>query len=119
MVEGCPGASATRDQALAQCRAVNGPANTFHATSGLSWFLGTLSHTMYNHDFTPNAVNPDCILRPASPISGFVTARSRHPGGVNVAFGDGSVHFMKDSVDAGVWTAVGTRAGNEVATPEL
>jgi prepilin-type processing-associated H-X9-DG protein len=43
-----------------------------------------------------------------------VTATSRHPGGVNVMTGDGSVRFVKASVSAGVWTALGTIAGGEV-----
>jgi prepilin-type processing-associated H-X9-DG protein len=45
---------------------------------------------------------------------GWKEARSRHPGGVNVLFGDGSVHFMKNTIDSITWGAVGTRAGGEV-----
>ena len=29
-----------------------------------------------------------------------------HPGGVNVGFGDGSVHFVKDTVAWKVWYAL-------------
>ena len=30
-----------------------------------------------------------------------ITASSYHPGGCNVLFGDGTVHFMSETVDAG------------------
>ncbi len=30
-------------------------------------------------------------------------SRSRHSGGVNVCFADGSVHFVRDSIEQGVW----------------
>jgi prepilin-type N-terminal cleavage/methylation domain-containing protein/prepilin-type processing-associated H-X9-DG protein len=41
-------------------------------------------------------------------------ANSRHTGGVNALFGDGSVRFIKNSVSPLVWEAIGTRAGGEV-----
>jgi len=43
-----------------------------------------------------------------------VSARSRHPGGVMVVLGDGSVRMVSDSVDITIWRAAGTIAGNEV-----
>jgi prepilin-type N-terminal cleavage/methylation domain-containing protein/prepilin-type processing-associated H-X9-DG protein len=39
---------------------------------------------------------------------------SRHSGGVNVGCLDGSVKFIKDSVNLGAWGALGTKAGGEV-----
>jgi prepilin-type processing-associated H-X9-DG protein len=41
---------------------------------------------------------------------------SAHPGGVSVAFGDGSVRFMKDSIALPVWRALSTRNGGEVVS---
>ncbi|MGC8642463.1 MAG: DUF1559 domain-containing protein, partial [Isosphaeraceae bacterium] len=41
-------------------------------------------------------------------------SRSYHPGGVNVLFGDGSVHFVKDSTNGETWRALGTVSGMEV-----
>jgi prepilin-type N-terminal cleavage/methylation domain-containing protein/prepilin-type processing-associated H-X9-DG protein len=41
-------------------------------------------------------------------------ASSRHPGGVNFLFGDGSVRFFRQSIDPVTWERVGTRAGGEV-----
>lgn len=42
------------------------------------------------------------------------TASSSHPGGVNTVFADGSVRFIKDSVNPATWRALGTMAGGEV-----
>lgn len=43
----------------------------------------------------------------------FAASRSRHPGGVNVLLGDGSVRFIKDSVTHRVWIALNTIRGAE------
>jgi prepilin-type processing-associated H-X9-DG protein len=43
-----------------------------------------------------------------------MTASSRHTGGVNVVFGDGSVRFIRDSIDILTWRALGSRNGMEV-----
>ncbi len=42
------------------------------------------------------------------------TARSRHPGGVNVAMCDSSVRFVSDDVDLAAWRAASTTQGEEV-----
>src|SRR5262249_53359677 len=39
---------------------------------------------------------------------------SFHPGGANAVFADGSVHFLKASIDIRVFARVATRAGGEV-----
>ena len=43
-----------------------------------------------------------------------VISRSYHPGVVNTAFMDGSVHTVSDDVDIAVWRAQATRNGEEV-----
>jgi prepilin-type processing-associated H-X9-DG protein len=48
----------------------------------------------------------------------YLTTRSRHPGGVNVLFADGSVHFLKDSIALPSWRALSSRAGGEVLSAE-
>jgi prepilin-type processing-associated H-X9-DG protein/prepilin-type N-terminal cleavage/methylation domain-containing protein len=41
---------------------------------------------------------------------------SEHPGGVNVLFADGSIHFLRNSINHAVLQALGTRAGGEVVS---
>ena len=50
--------------------------------------------------------------------AGAHTASSRHPGGVNVLFCDGSVKFIKDDVTTTTWWALGTMAGGEVVSAD-
>jgi prepilin-type processing-associated H-X9-DG protein len=44
--------------------------------------------------------------------------RSFHPGGINAAFCDGSVKFIKNSVNWLTYRALGTRAGGEVISAD-
>ncbi len=96
------------------------------------WFTGFDGGAIYEHQWTPNSSNPDfmvagshCDPRPPPPDmpcrSGagndsqtYFSARSRHPGGVNVLFGDGHVEFITDGVDLTAWRAIATVAGEEV-----
>src|SRR5689334_9416671 len=41
-------------------------------------------------------------------------AASRHPAGVNYLFGDGSVRFLKSTIDLGIYQALSSRAGGEL-----
>jgi prepilin-type N-terminal cleavage/methylation domain-containing protein/prepilin-type processing-associated H-X9-DG protein len=43
---------------------------------------------------------------------------SYHPGGSNFLFGDGSVKYLKLSLNVGVYRALGTRAGGEVVSSD-
>ena len=42
------------------------------------------------------------------------SARSRHPGGVNVIMADASLHFITDDIALATWRAMGTMNGDEV-----
>jgi prepilin-type N-terminal cleavage/methylation domain-containing protein/prepilin-type processing-associated H-X9-DG protein len=44
----------------------------------------------------------------------YVTARSYHPGGANLAAADGSVHFIPDTIDPLIYKGFGSRNGNEL-----
>lgn len=91
---------------------------------GFSWANGEYRTTLYNHGRLPNDPEIDCIgvvretTDPAVTYAGYGwrAARSRHPGGVNVAMADGSLRFVTDDVDPAVWKAAATRAGGETVT---
>jgi len=48
----------------------------------------------------------------------FVGSRSRHPGGVNTLFGDGSVRFIKNSIAPLTWVALGSMSAGEVISSD-
>ena len=52
------------------------------------------------------------------PTYAAVTSRSYHPGGVNTLFGDGSVRFIKNSINGITWRALGTIGGGEVVSSD-
>ncbi|MEN6457831.1 MAG: DUF1559 domain-containing protein [Thermoguttaceae bacterium] len=62
--------------------------------------------------FTPNSPVPD-LNQARNWVN---AARSRHPGGVNCGFCDGSVAFISDPIDATTWHALWTRAGGEITS---
>ncbi|AGA30705.1 DUF1559 family PulG-like putative transporter [Singulisphaera acidiphila] len=47
-------------------------------------------------------------------VNGFAGARSRHPGGINTLYGDGSVRFAKDTISPTIWVSLNSIAGGEV-----
>jgi prepilin-type processing-associated H-X9-DG protein len=44
----------------------------------------------------------------------YVSSRSRHPGGVNVAFGDGSSQFIANSIAVGVWRSLSSMNADDI-----
>jgi prepilin-type N-terminal cleavage/methylation domain-containing protein/prepilin-type processing-associated H-X9-DG protein len=50
---------------------------------------------------------------PTSPLMDDRDAASRHPGGTNFVFGDGSVHFLRNTIAIDVYRALGTVDGGE------
>ncbi len=75
----------------------------------------------YSHTNTPN--KKGCVYAGDGGIvtnddHTAISASSNHPGGVNVLFLDGSVKFVKDSVNQMTWWAIATRAGGEVVSAD-
>jgi prepilin-type N-terminal cleavage/methylation domain-containing protein/prepilin-type processing-associated H-X9-DG protein len=85
---------------------------TWSGKRGGKWIDGHYGNTLYNHYYPPNAKNWDCGN--GSHNKGLSTARSLHPGGVNVNYCDGSVSFLANTVDLAVWRAIATRSQGEV-----
>jgi prepilin-type N-terminal cleavage/methylation domain-containing protein/prepilin-type processing-associated H-X9-DG protein len=61
-----------------------------------------------------NVFDECCPINARPPYEYGEELASRHPGGVNVLFGDGSVHFLKNSINSVVLSALCTRASGEV-----
>ncbi len=66
-----------------------------------------LAHGNATHK--PNSDNP--VFDPD-------TFWSMHPGGCNFLFGDGSVHFLKVSINPGAYQYFMTRAGGEIISAD-
>ena len=76
-------------------------------------------------DQMPNAPGLFCVNEPFMPCQPgnsdsdqFAGARSRHPGGVNVGFADGSVRFVKNTINATTWNALHSIKGGEVISAD-
>ncbi len=74
-------------------------------TGDLGWISGTRA-TLRN---TGSRINDPPI--PLAPVGGF---GSLHPGGANIAFGDGSVRFLKPTINPKVYRMMGSRADGGV-----
>jgi len=75
----------------------------------------------YSHTQPPNRKN--CLYQDTRGVDtrtweAMMTASSYHPGGVNVLFLDGSVRFVKSTVDYKTWYAIGTRDRGEIVSSD-
>jgi prepilin-type N-terminal cleavage/methylation domain-containing protein/prepilin-type processing-associated H-X9-DG protein len=96
-----------------RCSALNpnaSPLATGAIAQGTYWWDGHPETGLYNHVMPPNtwSCNDSNVNDAAA-----ATASSRHSGGINACMCDGSVRFIKSTVAANVWWALGSRAGNE------
>ncbi len=102
----------------------DGTPNTVGNNRGERWGLATPGQTLFNTIVTPNSKDhPWSACRFDSPggdiaDSRYVNANSNHPGGVNATMGDGSVRFVKDTIAAPVWWALGTRNLGEIISAD-
>lgn len=90
-------------------------ASSYKGDWWISGAVGTYSHTQPPnsrscHYGDTNWVAP---MKSAAFAVNQISASSTHPGGVNVALMDGSVRFVKETVNPASWRALGTVAGGE------
>jgi prepilin-type N-terminal cleavage/methylation domain-containing protein/prepilin-type processing-associated H-X9-DG protein len=95
---------------------------------GAQWLMSldyATANNAYSHVMPPNSISctgsNDSTGYYSSDNGGFgaaITATSNHPGGVNVAFCDGSVKFIKNSINLQTWWALGTRSGKEIISSD-
>ena len=113
--------------ALATCKGLPGTTNsggTYLVGSNYSWsHPWQTSNSAYNQFNTPNGTT--CYNTSDENggnvwggTTSMITATSNHSGGVNVCMTDGSVRFIKDSINAPTWWAIGTKSGNEVVSSD-
>jgi prepilin-type N-terminal cleavage/methylation domain-containing protein len=93
--------------------------NTIGDYRGWRWATGVTGFTLFNTVMTPNesnfngcrfGCNPGCNMD----SSWTAPASSAHTGGVNVLSADGSVKFIKNSINRFTWFALGTKGNGEV-----
>ncbi len=111
-----------------------GSGGQYNAPYDLRGFLYWYAGAAFESYLAPNSTQPDlmqstayCVYPygnnpPCAPASVITlttnAARSHHPGGVNVGMGDGSVRFIKNSVNYAVWQALSTTQGGEVISSD-
>jgi prepilin-type N-terminal cleavage/methylation domain-containing protein/prepilin-type processing-associated H-X9-DG protein len=108
-----PAAPATPDEAVTLCQAVDiyNLANQFPFFTGAPWVYG---QHVFQHVAPPNGRS--CAF--FTVFRGNYPASSRHPGGVNLLLGDGSVRFIKQTMNLNTWRALGTISGGEVVSAD-
>jgi prepilin-type processing-associated H-X9-DG protein len=88
---------------------------------GQSWNQGMFGWTLGNTLLAPNSPYYNCRMCAWDgdwDCPGHYGLSSYHPGGGNVAFADGSVHFLKSSTRPQVIWALGSRAQGEVLSSD-
>jgi prepilin-type N-terminal cleavage/methylation domain-containing protein/prepilin-type processing-associated H-X9-DG protein len=105
------------DQYIPQCNTKK-QARTDLISQQSIWAAGRCYHgDCINELMPPNwSVDGDCGMYQAH--GGMFTSRSRHPGGVNVMMCDGSVKFIKNSINRVVWWGLGSRGRGEVISSD-
>ncbi|MEM8913599.1 MAG: DUF1559 domain-containing protein [Planctomycetota bacterium] len=107
---------------------------------GFRWADQSLNMTTFNTILAPNR---EMCSGASAGSPGQLPPSSRHPGGCHIVMGDGAVHFVTDSIEAGdpasgtvvnggsgprapgspspygLWGSLGTRAGHEVFDDEF
>ena len=93
------------------------------------WCNGNTFNDAFTSALPPNTRSPAGLTQLDSdlvtideddggPTYSAVTSRSYHPGGVNALFGDGSVKFVKDTIDWRIWRALSTVGGGEIVSAD-
>jgi prepilin-type N-terminal cleavage/methylation domain-containing protein/prepilin-type processing-associated H-X9-DG protein len=94
---------------------------TLAVSRGSAWSSGAMAMTLFNTVAPPNAEANDwasCGGNDSIGMSNLSNADSYHPGGVNVLMVDGSVKFIKNSVNLSSWWSLGTIGGGEVVSAD-
>ena len=88
---------------------------------GKVWAHGAMAMTLFNTVATPNMNNGTwtyCGNLGSGSLAMYGEADSFHSGGVNTLMADGSVKFIKNSINQLTWFALGTKANGEVISAD-
>lgn len=119
------GNPATSQALLAACKSLPITTNsTYSSLFGFNWTLAwpwRYAPNRYNHVGTPNTLS--CTASNSfdpnwGSAQDSLPPTSNHSGGVNVCMGDGSVKFIKDTVNVQTWWALGSRDCGEVISAD-
>jgi prepilin-type N-terminal cleavage/methylation domain-containing protein/prepilin-type processing-associated H-X9-DG protein len=86
--------------------------------NGAAWWWGRSGQTRYNHVMAPNSFNCDFGGGSGDSDDNAITASSRHAGGVNTVMMDGSVKFIKATINIVTWQALSTMGGGEIISSD-
>jgi prepilin-type N-terminal cleavage/methylation domain-containing protein/prepilin-type processing-associated H-X9-DG protein len=98
--------------------------NSAYQSSGQYWAWGCPGMTLFNVVVPPTSSQyPWGSCRQGcggcgTDNSHIISASSNHPGGCNVQLADGSVRFVKSTIDIRTWWKLGTIAGSEVVSSD-
>lgn len=100
------------------------PGRSVTPTKGYRWGLGAVGMGMINTVVPPNSQQypwNGCRFNARTfnaDGTNYSNVTSAHPGGANVLMGDGSVRFIKGTINMSTWMSLGTRAGGEVISAD-
>jgi len=102
------------------CKAINPRTATLPGSEafGNHWWTGHPYAGRYNHVMLPNTIACLYGINGITNGNGAMPPSSRHPGVVNVLFGDGTVRAVKATINNQVWWAIGSRNGGEVVSSD-
>jgi len=99
--------------------------NASYPNRGELWALGAPGFSLTNTILTPNSgqftfsyCRWDSCNGCGSDFGHLFVSSSNHSGGINALMGDGSVRFIKDSVNQQTWMALGSGNGGEVLSSD-